>query len=137
MVETRVYITNNTSMRDVDNMEFIEHCEMEGGVYSLEGFQDAWNNNTLGSNNPCMTLIRIINIDLPDADERKLGYDYKMCSNTMDSDNGCVEWCPHCDCEVLLSNEFKLQICPNCGKEILPCAQCETIDCKNCPLDRK
>ena len=136
MVETRVYITNNTSMRDVDNMEFIEHCEMEGGVYSLEGFQEAWNNNTLGSNNPCMTLIIIINIDLPDPDERKLGYNYKMCTNTMDSDNGCVEWCPQCDCEVLLSNDFKVQICPNCGKEILPCAQCESMNCKNCPLKR-
>lgn len=137
MVETRVYITNDLSMKNVNNDVFIDHCEMEGGIYSLEGFQNAWNNDQLGNYIPDVTLMRIINIDLPDADERKLGYNYKMCSNTMDSDKGCVEWCPNCECEVLLTNEFKVQICPNCKKEIFPCNQCETIDCGNCPLGSK
>lgn len=131
MVETRVYITNDLSMKNVNNNVFIDHCEMEGGIYSLEGFQNAWNNGDLDFNN---TIIRIIDIDIPSTDERILGFNYNIPSNTKDSDNGVVEWCPECDCEVLLQNVFKTQICPNCGKPILPCAQCKDNNCTNCPL---
>ena len=130
MVETRVYITNDLSMNNVDNETFIQHCEDEGGVYSLEGFQNAWNNNQLINYIPNATLMRIINIYIDN--------DYTCCANVnKNNDYGCVEWCTHCECEVFLSNDFNVQICPNCGKKILPCNQCETFDCGNCPLGNK
>lgn len=136
MVETRVYITTDLSKRNVNNDEFINHCEMEGGVYSLQGFQDAWNNDNLGNNIPDITIIRILDIDIPNEEERKIGMDFKMPSNVKDSNNGCVEYCPECECEVLLETKFDVQICPNCGMKILPCNQCVEHNCSNCPLNK-
>lgn len=47
------------------------------------------------------------------------------------------EWCPHCDEEVELEHELKVQKCPNCGKWIVPCSVCPLIDCSvKCPLER-
>lgn len=34
------------------------------------------------------------------------------------------EMCPHCECEVELENELKVQKCPNCGKYIVACSMC-------------
>ena len=49
------------------------------------------------------------------------------------------EYCPHCECEVELDNDFKVQICPNCGKHIVPCNLCPLLEenrCHNiCPLE--
>lgn len=60
------------------------------------------------------------------------------------SNEQIVEWCPHCDIEVLLTG-FKKQACPNCGVEIFPCAACasnytflsfKTVGCQNvCPFE--
>lgn len=45
------------------------------------------------------------------------------------------EYCPHCETEVGLENEFKVQKCPNCGQYIVPCNLCP-IDCvSKCPLE--
>ena len=129
MIETRIYITRDLSKKDVNNIDFIKHCEIEGGVYSLQGCKDAWNTDNF-------SIMRILDVDIPDEDEKKLGFDYIIPTNTKDSDNGCIEWCPECDCEVLLENKFCVQICPNCGKKILPCAQCEKMNCSNCPLTK-
>lgn len=50
------------------------------------------------------------------------------------------EYCPHCETEVELSNEFKVQICPNCGKHIVPCNLCPLLaegNCQGlCPLEK-
>lgn len=46
----------------------------------------------------------------------------------------CDEWCPHCETEVELDTDFKMQICPNCGKPIAPCNLCGGICVKPCPL---
>ena len=47
------------------------------------------------------------------------------------------EWCPHCDEEVELEHELKVQKCPICGKWIVPCAVCPLTDCSyKCPLER-
>lgn len=57
-----------------------------------------------------------------------------------DTDNTITEYCPHCDCEVELQSEFKVQKCPNCGTFIAPCNQCPLL-AKNkcisgkCPLE--
>lgn len=46
------------------------------------------------------------------------------------------EFCPHCQQDVELKEEFKVQVCPNCGKPILPCAMCDNdkVKCSECPL---
>ena len=53
-----------------------------------------------------------------------------------DKDEEVYEYCPYCEDEVKLDNEFKVQICPNCGHAIVPCNICPLDDCcSNCPLD--
>lgn len=57
-------------------------------------------------------------------------------SNDEDEDEEVYEYCPYCEDEVKLDNEFKVQICPNCGHAIVPCNICPLDDCcSNCPLD--
>ena len=47
------------------------------------------------------------------------------------------EWCQHCDNEVELAHELRVQKCPSCGKWIVPCAMCPLTDClPKCPLER-
>ena len=48
-------------------------------------------------------------------------------------DDEVYEYCPHCDCEVALKNEFKVQICPECGKYIVPCNICPLLADGKCP----
>ena len=52
------------------------------------------------------------------------------------------EVCPHCEEEVMLDAELKVQTCPNCGKRIVTCSMCRACDnpdgvpyCANCCLD--
>jgi len=45
------------------------------------------------------------------------------------------EYCPHCEDEVRLKNEFQIQDCPTCGESIKPCSICEDEACNQCPLD--
>ena len=51
----------------------------------------------------------------------------------------CYEVCPHCDQEVALDAELKVQTCPNCGKRIVTCSMCRACDtqddyCTRCCL---
>ena len=63
MKETRVYLVDLTkieysiSPRYWDDEQFITVSEEQGSVYSLEGFQNAYNNDENNQNN---TIIRII-----------------------------------------------------------------------------
>jgi predicted RNA-binding Zn-ribbon protein involved in translation (DUF1610 family) len=53
-----------------------------------------------------------------------------------DKDEEVYEYCPYCEDEVKLNNEFKVQVCPNCGHAIVPCNICQLDSCcSNCPLD--
>lgn len=53
-----------------------------------------------------------------------------------DDGNKVYEYCPHCENEVVLDNEFKVQVCPDCGHAIVPCSICPLESCvSNCPLD--
>lgn len=47
------------------------------------------------------------------------------------------EWCPDCENESKIRNEFVLQKCEHCGRVILPCSLCETPKCYDCPFDKK
>ena len=54
------------------------------------------------------------------------------------NENKVYEYCPHCENEVMLTDEFKVQICPECGKAIVPCSICpfQPYKCSsNCPLE--
>lgn len=58
---------------------------------------------------------------------------YTMRTYTMDTK--CIEYCPHCECEVLLDTKFEMQVCPVCGKKIAPCNLCNGFCFKDCPLN--
>ena len=50
------------------------------------------------------------------------------------------EVCPHCEEEVMLDPELKVQTCPNCGRRIVTCSMCRACDtgeryCALCCLD--
>ena len=49
------------------------------------------------------------------------------------------EVCPHCEQEVELKPEMKIQVCPECGKWICPCSMCDCnlVECQNCELEKQ
>lgn len=52
-------------------------------------------------------------------------------------DNEVYEWCPNCECEVIIKGDCTIQQnCPTCGKPIIACAVCKTMDCNNCLLNK-
>lgn len=49
------------------------------------------------------------------------------------TDNEVYEWCPHCECEVIIKADCSIrQICPTCGKPIIACSMCEKRNCSKC-----
>ena len=59
-------------------------------------------------------------------------------SDLFDFDHA-YEVCPHCEEEVMLDPELKVQTCPNCGKRIVTCSMCRACDtednyCSKCCL---
>lgn len=49
------------------------------------------------------------------------------------TDNEVYEWCPHCECEVIIKADCSIrQICPTCGKPIIACSMCEKRNCTKC-----
>lgn len=67
-------------------------------------------------------IYKLMEVEVEDTDE--------------DDDNKVYEYCPHCEDEVVLDNEFKVQVCPDCGHAIVPCSICPLESCvSNCPLD--
>ena len=47
----------------------------------------------------------------------------------MEDNNKTYEFCPHCDTEVELDADLKVQRCPNCGKHIVTCSMCHAYNC--------
>lgn len=97
--------------RDLDSEQFASKAFLYGKVMQLDEFVNLFNTGNLGVIHPDKGEIRIL--------------DY--CDT-------CVEFCPHCECEVELRTEFVKQICPNCGEIIAPCNLCGGECIKNCPL---
>lgn len=57
----------------------------------------------------------------------------------MKETNKTYEVCPHCEQEVKLDAELKVQTCPNCGRSIVTCSMCLACDtdkpyCVHCCL---
>lgn len=54
-----------------------------------------------------------------------------------------TEYCPHCEREVEIDAELKVQVCPHCGRHIVTCSMCLAVDdnngekhyCSNCCLE--
>ena len=86
-----------------------------GKVLTAEEFSNLYNAYQLG--------------DLANNDK------YTMRTYTMDTK--IIEYCPHCECEVLLDTKFEMQVCPVCGKKIAPCNLCNGVSCLNCPLNAR
>ena len=62
---------------------------------------------------------------------------FKQMLSKLIADEKGDEWCQHCDNEVELAHELRVQKCPSCGKWIVPCAMCPLTDCSpKCPLER-
>lgn len=55
------------------------------------------------------------------------------------ANNTIYEYCPYCEDEVELKDEFKVQVCPNCGRPIIPCSTCDMrrTPCFKCPLQEE
>lgn len=65
-METRVYVVNvenyefNDSPRSWDDERFMSEAEIQGGVYTLNGFQEAFNDETVNSS---VEFIRFIKVE--------------------------------------------------------------------------
>jgi hypothetical protein len=95
-----------------DDNNFITMGYHFGKVLTAEEFANLYNAYQLG--------------DLTNNDK------YTMRTYTMDTK--IIEYCPHCECEVLIDTKFEIQTCPVCGKKITPCNLCNGICCHDCPL---
>lgn len=103
---------NTHTLEAEDDDKFISMGYHFGTVLTTEEFADLYNAYQLG--------------DLANNDK------YTMRTYTMDTK--CIEYCPHCECEVLLDTKFEMQVCPVCGKKIAPCNLCSGFCFTDCPL---
>ena len=94
-----------------DEDKYLTTAFQQGEVLSLEDFQLAWNR--------C-------------GGEHFAGYELRV----MDLERTCFEVCPHCENEVELLTEWRVQFCPACGHAIVPCNLCfpDHTNCKDCTL---
>lgn len=94
-----------------DDDKFLTLAFQHGEVLSLEEFQLAW--GRVGG-------------------EHFANYELRV----MDLERTCFEVCPHCENEVELLTEFRVQFCPACGHAIVPCNLCfpDHTNCKDCNL---
>ena len=112
---TRVFFLPNryyNENMEVDN--FVSKAFMYGKVLTLDEYTDLFNNGNLGDIHPEFGTIKILEYT-----------------------NECVELCPHCECEVVLKTEFRVQTCPVCGKKIAPCNLCNGNCVSNCPINAR
>lgn len=106
---------NTHTLEAEDDDKFISMGYHFGTVLTTEEFADLYNAYQLG--------------DLANNDK------YTMRTYTMDTK--CIEYCPHCECEVLIDTKFEMQVCPVCGKKIAPCNLCSGFCFKDCPLNAR
>lgn len=108
------YLDNNKLEAENDD-NFIAMGYHFGKVLTAEEFANSYNAYQLG--------------DLTNNDK------YTMRTFTMDKK--IIEYCPHCECEVLLDTKFEIQVCPVCGKKIAPCNLCNGFCFRDCPLNAR
>lgn len=104
------FLPDKFNPTDLDDMEFASLAFKYGKVISMDNYAKAFNSYQLDDIHSDKGVLRVIEY-----------------SDTI------VEYCPHCECEVLLPSEFKYHECPVCRRKIAPCNLCK--DCTNdCPL---
>jgi hypothetical protein len=71
-------------------------------------------------------------IDFPECTDGIIRRMYDVYGNEK-----CIEWCSHCEEEVVLDAvECRQQMCPSCGEPILPCNLCGECDYR-CSKDKE
>ncbi len=104
-----------------------EQQDVAHNIYSMDGIKN-------------VRYAKSVDISIFDVVEYKR---YKMNEQFMwenelpMEDNETYEWCPNCECEVIIKGDCTIQQnCPTCGKPIIACAVCKTMDCNNCLLNK-
>lgn len=107
----RMFIVPNEFLNgNEDDTRFMTLAWHKGLVLTPEEYASAHNNYGLGVCVPEHSTIRV--------------YDF---TDTI------IEYCPHCESEVVLESKFAVQTCPVCKNKISPCNLCDTC-LGDCPL---
>lgn len=104
------FLPDKNNPRDLTPEQFCGRAFMYGEVMTPEEYADRFNSYQLGNIHPDFGTLKM--------------YDYT---------DQIVEYCPHCENEVVLDSKFCKQRCPICNHLIKPCSMC--ADCSSsCPL---
>lgn len=104
------FLPDDKNPRDLTPEQFCGRAFMYGEVMSAEEYAKRFNSYQLGNIHPDFGTLKI--------------FDYT---------DQVVEYCSHCENEVVLDSKFCKQRCPICNKIIKPCSLC--ADCVSpCPL---
>lgn len=104
------FLPDDKNPRDLTPEQFCGRAFMYGEVMTAEEYAERFNSYQLGNIHPDFGTLKI--------------FDYT---------DQIVEYCPHCENEVILESKFCKQRCPICNKLIKPCNMC--ADCVSpCPL---
>ena len=104
------FLPDDKNPRDLTPEQFCGRAFMYGEVMSAEEYVERFNAYQLGNIHPEFGTLKM--------------YDYT---------DQIIEYCPHCENEVILDSKFCKQRCPICNHLIKPCNMC--ADCVNpCPL---
>lgn len=104
------FLPDSKNPGDLTPEQFCDRAFLQGEVMTAEEYAERFNNCQLGNIQPECGVLKM--------------YDYV---------DHIVEFCPHCENEVVLDAKFQKQYCPICNKLIKPCSMCDI--CTNpCPL---
>ena len=106
-------VPNEYLTDDIEDEKFMTLAFHKGMVLTPEEYAKAHNNYGLGVCIPEVSTIKVF-----------------------DFTNTIIEYCPHCDSEVVLESHFAVQTCPICKNKIAPCNLCDTC-VKDCPLKKE
>ena len=104
------FLPDDKNPRDLTPEQFCGRAFMYGEVMTAEEYAERFNTYQLGNIHPDFGTLKM--------------YDYT---------DQIVEYCPHCENEVILDSKFCKQRCPICNHLIKPCSMC--TDCVSpCPF---
>lgn len=104
------FLPDDKNPRDLTPEQFCGRAFMYGEVMTAEEYAERFNAYQLGNIHPEFGTLKM--------------YDYT---------DQIIDYCPHCENEVILDSKFCKQRCPICNHLIKPCNMC--ADCVNpCPL---
>lgn len=106
------FLPDDKNPRDLTPEQFCGRAFMYGEVMTAEEYAERFNAYQLGNIHPEFGTLKM--------------YDYT---------DQIIDYCPHCENEVILDSKFCKQRCPICNKIIKPCNLC--ADCVSpCPLGK-